>query len=102
MGKPLYCGIPFASTSRRTEQWKRRSEGQVQPATNGGNDRARQDCSVRRALRQAHSFFPVPRAFWWQRGSLREACIPSLSFRGVEIIRVLFSEGVEGRELCGY
>lgn len=91
MGKPLYCGIPFASARRRTEQRKHRSKGPVQPAMNGGDAGARQDRSVRPALGRARSFSPVPRIFQWQRGSLREACIPSLSFRGVEITRVLVS-----------
>lgn len=92
MGKPLYCGIPCARTSGRTEQRKCRSEGQAQPAATGVNDRA---------FGHAQSFLPVPHIFQCQRGSLREAGIPSLSFRGVEIIRVLVGEGVGRRALCG-
>lgn len=41
-------------------------------------------------------------AFFSDSVGVSEAYIPSLSFRGVEILLVFVSEGVEGRELSGY
>lgn len=94
MVKPLYCVNSF--TGRRPGQWKCRSEGPLEAATNGKDDKAWWDCSTRPPLHCAQ----LP-TFFNDSVGVSGACLPSLPFRGVEIMLALVSEQVEGRELCG-